>query len=94
MPGIENGGPLLMVDSVTKRYKLPSGYEVETLGGISLELRKGEMLGLFGPNGAGKATLVSIITGLISADSGSVKWGDIERNRRFGYVSQKGGLQY
>jgi hypothetical protein len=44
MQGIENGGPLLMVDSVTKRYKLPSGYEVEALGGISLELIKGEML--------------------------------------------------
>jgi ABC-type multidrug transport system ATPase subunit len=42
--------------------------------------------------GAGKTMLVSIITGLISADSGSVKWGDIERNRRFGYVSQIGGL--
>ena len=40
-----------MVDSVTKRYKPPSGYEVEALGGISLELIKGEMLGLFGPNG-------------------------------------------
>ena len=36
-----------MVDSVTKRYKLPSGYEVEALGGISLELIKGEMLGLW-----------------------------------------------
>lgn len=33
-----------MVDSVIKRYKLPSGYEVEALGGISLELIKGEML--------------------------------------------------
>ena len=54
MQGIENGGPFLMVDSVTKRYKLPSGYEVEALGGISLELRKGEMLGLFGPNGGGE----------------------------------------
>ena len=43
MQGIENGGPFLMVDSVTKRYKLPSGYEVEALGGISLELIKGEM---------------------------------------------------
>ena len=41
---------------------------------------------------AGKTMLMSIITGLISADSGSVKWGDIERNRRFGYVSQIGGL--
>ena len=45
-----------------------------------------------GQMGAGKTMLVSIITGLISADSGSVKWGDIERNRSFGYVSQIGGL--
>lgn len=43
-----------MMDSVTKRYKLPSGYEVEVLGGISLELRKGEMSGQFGPNGSGE----------------------------------------
>ena len=60
-----------MVDSVTKRYKLPSGYEVEALGGISLELRKGEMLGLFGPNGAGKTTLVNIITRLLKLDTRS-----------------------
>lgn len=45
-----------------------------------------------GQMGAGKTMLVSIIAGLISADSGSVKWGDIERNRSFGYVSQIGGL--
>ena len=45
-----------------------------------------------GQMGVGKTMLMSIITGLISADSGSVKWGDIERNRRFGYVSQIGGL--
>ncbi|WP_399499234.1 ATP-binding cassette domain-containing protein [uncultured Actinomyces sp.] len=38
---------------------------------MSLELRRGEMLGLFAPNGAGKTTLVNIITGLLKLDTRS-----------------------
>ena len=40
--------------------------------GVSFRIEKGETLGLLGPNGAGKTTTVSIISGLISADSGEV----------------------
>jgi ABC-2 type transport system ATP-binding protein len=40
--------------------------------GVSFRIEKGETLGLLGPNGAGKTTTVSIISGLISANSGEV----------------------
>ncbi|HVW11871.1 MAG TPA: ABC transporter ATP-binding protein [Bryobacteraceae bacterium] len=40
--------------------------------GISFRIEKGQTLGLLGPNGAGKTTTVSIISGLIGADSGEV----------------------
>ena len=40
--------------------------------GVSFRIEKGQTLGLLGPNGAGKTTTVSIISGLISADSGEV----------------------
>jgi len=40
--------------------------------GVSFLIEKGQTLGLLGPNGAGKTTTVSIISGLISADSGQV----------------------
>src|SRR6185437_10582020 len=40
--------------------------------GVSFRIDKGQTLGLLGPNGAGKTTTVSIISGLITADSGEV----------------------
>ena len=40
--------------------------------GVSFLIEKGQTLGLLGPNGAGKTTTVSIISGLIRADSGQV----------------------
>src|SRR4051812_11759526 len=40
---------------------------------ISLELRRGEVLGLLGENGAGKSTLMSILFGHYVADDGSIE---------------------
>ncbi len=39
---------------------------------ISFEVKKGEIVGLLGPNGAGKSTAMNILTGYLSATSGSV----------------------
>ena len=39
---------------------------------ISFEVKKGEIVGLLGPNGAGKSTTMNILTGYLSATSGSV----------------------
>ncbi|MBO4452377.1 MAG: ATP-binding cassette domain-containing protein [Clostridia bacterium] len=41
--------------------------------GISFRVEEGEILGFLGPNGAGKSTTLNIITGYLSADSGTVK---------------------
>jgi ABC-2 type transport system ATP-binding protein len=43
------------------------------VNGISFEDKEGEILGFLGPNGAGKSTTLNIITGYLSADSGTVK---------------------
>lgn len=43
---------------------------VKALKGISLEVEDGEIFGLIGPDGAGKTTLIRILTSLIYADSG------------------------
>jgi ABC-2 type transport system ATP-binding protein len=46
---------------------------VDALAGIDLEIRQGEFFGLLGPNGAGKTTLISVLAGLVRADSGSAR---------------------
>jgi ABC-2 type transport system ATP-binding protein len=40
--------------------------------GLSLEVRRGEILGLLGPNGAGKTTAVHLAVGLLSPDAGTI----------------------
>ena len=42
------------------------------LDNLNLQLNNGQILGLLGPNGVGKSTIFNLITGLISADFGSI----------------------
>jgi ribose transport system ATP-binding protein len=58
---------LLELSSITKIYP-----GVTALNGVSLAVRKGEVLGLIGENGAGKSTLMKILGGVVAPSSGSV----------------------
>lgn len=61
----------------------------EVLKNISLDIKKGEILGLVGKNGAGKTTLISILAGLIDATSGEIYYqGSLIKNSniRIGYL--------
>lgn len=59
---------MIEVKHLTKRY----GANV-ALNDVSLEIEEGTIVGFLGPNGAGKSTAMNIITGYLSASSGSVK---------------------
>ncbi|MBY7649140.1 MAG: LPS export ABC transporter ATP-binding protein [Candidatus Liberibacter europaeus] len=59
---------VLSVRSLAKKYN--DEYIVKD---VDLDVRPGEIVGLLGPNGAGKTTCFYMITGLISADIGSIK---------------------
>ena len=58
---------MLTLDNVSKRYGSATAVD-----GLSLEVRRGEILGLLGPNGAGKSTTVAMAVGLLAPDSGRV----------------------
>jgi iron complex transport system ATP-binding protein len=60
-------------DAILKISALKVAYgERIALDGVSLELRKGEVLGLIGPNGAGKSTLIKALSGVLPVQSGRV----------------------
>jgi sulfate transport system ATP-binding protein len=83
----------LVIDSVTKRFgRFPA------LNGVSLTAPQGAFLSLLGPSGSGKTTLLRILGGLEGADSGSVRFADLNwldmpaRERNAGFVFQQYAL--
>jgi len=64
---------LLEVRGVTKRFG-----GLQALGGVDLDVRKGEILGLVGPNGSGKTTLINVVSGFYPLTSGSVRVAGVE----------------
>lgn len=63
---------------------------------VNFSLQEGEIFGLLGPNGAGKSTTISMICGLLKADSGeimidglSVREKPLEVKKRIGLVPQE-----
>jgi ABC-type microcin C transport system duplicated ATPase subunit YejF len=74
----ENAEPLLQVDQVRLSFSVAGGgifrapAKAPVLHGISLQVRKGEILGVVGESGSGKSTLGRCIMQLLAADSGRV----------------------
>ena len=66
-----------MLDPIISVAQLNKTYDAGTvaLDSVDLDIKAGEILALLGPNGAGKTTLISMICGLLSHTSGSVKVG-------------------
>ena len=58
---------MLTLESVTKRFG-----GLTAVRAVSLEVRRGDLLGIIGPNGAGKTTLFNVIAGYYRPDEGRV----------------------
>ena len=62
------------------------------LRGINLDIYKGQIFGLLGPSGAGKTTLIKILTGQLEFDSGEVRVFEKDLNKLTGEDKKKIGI--
>ena len=62
-----NQYPLVYLDHVTKNY----GHEVALMD-VSLNIQPGRIIGLLGPNGSGKTTIIKLINGLLQPSLGNI----------------------
>lgn len=62
----------LILKNVRKTYREPNGHRLPVLGIEHYELAQGEQASLVGSSGGGKTTLLNIISGILTPDSGEV----------------------
>lgn len=77
-------GTHITVRGLTKRFDGGTLYE-----NFDLDIPKGKILSVFGPNGCGKSTLINMISGILPRDAGQILFeGKDARDTRIGYVFQ------
>jgi putative ABC transport system ATP-binding protein len=98
-----------MADTVVRLQDVIKEYQsgeitVQALKGVSLEIKRGEFIGIVGPSGSGKSTLMGLIGGLDSPTHGQVEIDSVDisemserpltriRNEKIGFVFQSFNL--
>lgn len=81
---------IIDADNLTRRFP-----RCEALGGVSFQIRRGEIAGILGPNGSGKTTLLRILAGYLAPSSGRARVAGfdaaihpLEVRRRIGYLPE------
>ena len=93
-PGAGNGSTAIDVRNLTRRFG-----SFVAVNDVSFQVRRGEVFGFLGANGAGKSTTIRMLCGLLKPTSGTAVVGgvDVSRDpegvkRQIGYMSQKFSL--
>ena len=64
---------MLELSEVVKHYRIGEAEPVRAVDGVSLLVRRGELIALYGPSGSGKTTLLLLMAALLRPDGGSLK---------------------
>jgi ABC-2 type transport system ATP-binding protein len=89
---------VLQTRALTKVYRDFWGRQkVRALKGLDLEVYRGEVFGLLGPNGSGKTTTIKLLLGLLFPTEGEAlvfgkPAGDVAKNERLGYLPEESYL--
>jgi ABC-2 type transport system ATP-binding protein len=89
---------VIQTRNLTKIYRDFWGRKkVRALNSLTLDVRKGEVFGLLGPNGSGKTTSIKLMLGLLFPSEGEVSIlgnpaGDVNTNERIGYLPEESYL--
>jgi ABC-2 type transport system ATP-binding protein len=62
-------GKILSIQGISKKYG-----RIQAVNGLFIEIYKGQVYGLLGPNGSGKTTTLSILLDLVRNDTGTFQW--------------------
>ncbi len=87
LPLVQKGVPVLAVEGLTKAYTVRRGLLgvdkllVHALTGVTLQVRRGETLGVVGESGSGKSTLGKVILRLVEPSFGRITWGGTDVTR-------------
>ncbi|QRY78010.1 ABC transporter ATP-binding protein [Pseudomonas sp. PDNC002] len=92
--------PVIRAEGLAKQFLVKeSGRTVQALKDISLDIPRGQLTALVGPDGAGKTTFLRLVAGLLQADAGTLTVLDIDVHAhpqqvqdRISYMPQRFGL--
>lgn len=79
----------LVFDNISKSFG-----GTYALGGVSMDVQRGEIVALLGENGAGKSTLIKVLGGIHIADAGSVSIDGIQYQHKPGATNVKQGVAF
>ena len=81
------GEPILTADTITLAFG-----GITALNGISLAIRRHEILAMIGPNGAGKTSMLNVINGFYHPQAGTITWKGETRRRMRPYQAAAQGI--
>lgn len=85
---VQTGEPIIELKNIVKRFG-----SVEALTGVTMSVRRGEVLGLLGDNGAGKSTLVKTLAGVHAPTSGEIWVNGIRRDPWNPLAARNSGIE-